>query len=101
MTMTKNVLSFNYNDGDCKRAEEEIIIDETIKLNINKALTRDFLISLNSLEDFCVGYMLGEGLINDIKNIEEITIENNTINAFVNLDDFDIRKELVVRSDCF
>ena len=101
MLMTKKVKAYNYKDGDYKKNEEEIVSDETITLVINDTLTRSFSISPDSLEDFCIGYMLGEGLITTIDNVESLEVDDLRVTATVNLEDFDIRKELIVGSDCF
>ncbi len=61
----------------------------------------DFQLVLTLLREFTVGYLLGEGLTGSADNITNISIEENTINAEIDLVDFDIRKELVVGSDCF
>ena len=101
MVMTRKIEALTYKDGNYNLQEEEIVSDETITLVINDALTRSFSISPDSLEDFCVGYMLGEGLITTVDNIESLEVGDDKIIATVNLEDFDIRKELVVGSDCF
>jgi len=81
--------------------DEKIVNDEQIKIIINSTVTRSFSISPNSLKEFTAGYLLGEGLITSVDNITHIEIDDNTINVNVDLVDFDIRKELVVGSDCF
>lgn len=81
--------------------QERIVTDEQIKIVINDTVTRSFSISPDSLREFAVGYMLGEGLAVSVDNITSLEIEDNTINVDVDLVDFDIRKELVVGSDCF
>ena len=101
MVMTKKVEALVYENGNYEIKEEEIVSDETITLVINDTLTRSFSISPDSLEDFCVGYMLGEGLITTVDNIESLELEDNKVTATVDLEDFDIRKELIVGSDCF
>jgi len=81
--------------------DEKIVNDEQIKIIINDSVTRSFSISPSSLKEFTAGYLLGEGLIASVDNITGMDIENNIINVKVDLVDFDIRKELVVGSDCF
>jgi FdhD protein len=80
---------------------ETIVNDEEIEMTINDNFSRRFSISPQSLREFTVGYLLGEGLTGSINNITNISIEENTIKAEIDLADFDIRKELVVGSDCF
>jgi len=101
MLMTNKIKASFYNNGSYTEKEEEIVADETVTLVINESLTRSFSISPDSLEDFTVGYMLGEGIIETVDNIENLEVEGNKIIATVNLEDFDIMKELVVGSDCF
>lgn len=101
MPMTSKIDTLIYDDNKFTENEDIIVSDETITLVINKTLTRSFSISPDSLKDFSVGYMLGEGLINSIDNVEEIEIDGNNISAKIDLEDFDIKKELIVGSDCF
>ncbi len=86
---------------EISQIDEKIVNDEQIKLIINDTVSRSFSISPNSLKEFAVGYLLGEGLAVSVDNITEIKVEDYTINATVDLIDFDIRKELIVGSDCF
>ncbi|MDR3222370.1 MAG: formate dehydrogenase accessory sulfurtransferase FdhD [Methanobrevibacter sp.] len=102
MEMEETVEAIKYDNGNYYNDEKEVIVaDETINLTINENLSRGFSISPNSLKDFAIGYMLGEGLITTIDNIEELTVDDRQITAKINLEDFDIRKELMVGSDCF
>ncbi|MCL2687590.1 MAG: formate dehydrogenase accessory sulfurtransferase FdhD [Methanobrevibacter sp.] len=101
MLMTNKFEVSTYKNGTYTEKEEEIVADETIKLVINETLTRSFSISPDSLEDFTVGYMLGEGIIETVDNIESLEVNDNEITATVDLEDFDIMKELIVGSDCF
>lgn len=101
MLMNEKVKASFYKNGSYIEKEEEIVVDETVMLVINESLTRSFSISPDSLEDFTVGYMLGEGIINTVDNIENLEVDGNKITATVDLEDFDIMKELIVGSDCF
>ncbi|HEY0196319.1 MAG TPA: formate dehydrogenase accessory sulfurtransferase FdhD [Methanobacterium sp.] len=86
---------------DISPLEEKIVRDEEIELFINEQVSRRFSISPTYLEEFAVGYLLGEGLAVSADDIVKIDIQDNNINVEVDLIDFDIRKELVVGSDCF
>jgi len=101
MLITEKIKASFYKNGSYTEKDEEIVADETVTLVINDSLTRSFSISPDSLEDFTVGYMLGEGIIETVDNIENIEVEGNKITATVDLEDFDIMKELIVGSDCF
>ena len=98
--MFRNISAFRFNKK-LSRIDEKIVNDEQIKIIINETVSRSFSISPNALKEFAVGYLLGEGLIVSTNNISSIDIENNTVNVSVDLVDFDIRKELIVGSDCF
>ena len=98
--MSKQVNAIKF-EGKPSKVLETIVNDEEIEMTINKSVSRRFSISPNSLKEFTVGYLLGEGLTGSVDNITNISIEENVINAEIDLVDFDIRKELVVGSDCF
>ncbi|HML05619.1 MAG TPA: formate dehydrogenase accessory sulfurtransferase FdhD [Methanobacterium sp.] len=98
--MFREISALRVNE-EISQIDEKIVNDEQIKIIINNTVTRSFSISPNSLKEFTVGYLLGEGLVVSVDNITNIEIEENTIKVDVDLIDFDIRKELVVGSDCF
>jgi FdhD protein len=100
LKMSKQVNAIRF-EGEPSKVLETIVNDEEIEITINNSISRRFSISPNSLREFTVGYLLGEGLTVSVDNITDITIEDKTIKAQIDLVDFDIRKELVVGSDCF
>lgn len=100
MDMYKQVNAIRF-EGKPSEVIESVVNDEEIQLNINNSISRTFSISPNSLKEFTTGYLLGEGLIGSVDNITDINIEENRIQVEIDLVDFDIRKELVVGSDCF
>ncbi len=100
LEMFKQVNAIRF-EGKPSKVVETIVNDEEIEMIINNSVSRRFSISPNSLREFTVGYLLGEGLTGSVDNISNISIEGNIIKAEIDLDDFDIRKELVVGSDCF
>ena len=100
LEMVKQVNAIRF-EGEPSEVVEKIVNDEEIEMTINDNFSRRFSISPNSLREFTVGYLLGEGLTGSIDNITNISIDENTIKAEIDLADFDIRKELVVGSDCF
>ena len=81
--------------------DEKIVNDAEIEIIINENFSRSFSISPNDLKEFAIGYLLGEGLIGSLEHISKISIEENTINVEIDLVDFNIRKEMIVGSDCF
>ena len=98
--MFKEVKAVRF-EGKPSEIMETIVNDEDIEITINESVSRRFSISPNSLREFTVGYLLGEGLAGSVDNITDIKIEGKTIKAKIDLEDFDIRKELIVGSDCF
>ena len=100
LEMFKQVNAIRF-EGEASNVVETIVNDEEIEMTINNNVSRRFSISPNSLREFTVGYLLGEGLTGSADNITNISIEENAIKAEIDLVDFDIRKELVVGSDCF
>ena len=100
LEMFKQVNAIRF-EGKPSQVVETIVNDEEIEITINNGISRSFSISPSSLREFTVGYLLGEGLTGSLDNITDITIKDKTIKAEIDLVDFDIRKELVVGSDCF
>lgn len=98
--MVREVKALRVQD-DVSPLEEIIVCDEEVELFINEQVSRRFSISPTHLEEFAVGYLLGEGLAVSVKDITRIDVHDNKINVEIDLADFDIRKELVVGSDCF
>lgn len=98
--MTKEVEALKIQE-DATPMTEIIVCDEDIELIINEQISRSFSISPTHLKEFAVGYLLGEGLATSTDDINNIHVQNNTINVEIDLADFDLRKELIVGSDCF
>lgn len=86
---------------ESKEVDEVLSNDEEIKIIVNKTVIGNFSMSPTFLKEFIVGYLLGEGLINSINDITDIKIENKTIEVKTDLEDFDLRRDLVMSSDCF
>ena len=95
LEMFKQVPAIKF-EGTPSKVVETVVNDEEIEITINNSVSRRFSISPNSLKEFTVGYLLGEGLTGSVDNITEIKIEDRNISAEIDLIDFDIRKELVV-----
>lgn len=81
--------------------EEVISNDQEIKILVNKTVIGTFSMSPNHLKEFVVGYLLGEGLLSSKDDITKLEIEDRTIEVETDLADFDLRRELVMSSDCF
>ena len=81
--------------------DEKIVNDEEIEINVNGLAFGRFSVSPNFLREFAVGYLAGEGLIDSIDNLKKMELDENTINIEIDLQDFDIRREMVMSSDCF
>lgn len=81
--------------------EEDISNDDEIKVLVNKTVIGTFSMSPRHLKEFVVGYLLGEGLLSSKNDIKKLHIEGKTIEVETDLADFDLRRELVMSSDCF
>lgn len=100
MTMYETVPAIKVR-ANSESVMEKVVKDEEIELIANETLKRKFSISPDSLKEFAIGYLLGEGLIRSMDNVKDIKVEEKTIHAQVDMEDFDIIQELVVGSDCF
>ncbi|MGZ7044537.1 MAG: formate dehydrogenase accessory sulfurtransferase FdhD [Methanobacterium sp.] len=86
---------------EIQEIEEPISNDDEIKIVVNKTVIGTFSMSPNHLKEFVVGYLLGEGLLSSKNDIKKLEIEGKTIEVETDLIDFDLRRELVMSSDCF
>jgi formate dehydrogenase accessory protein FdhD len=81
--------------------DEKIVIDEEVEIIVNNMAFGRFSVSPTFLKEFAIGYLLGEGLIDSLDNIKSLEVDENTINIEIDLADFDIRRDMVMSSDCF
>jgi len=88
-------------DKEVQEIEEVIINDREIKIIVNKTVIGTFSMSPTYLKEFAVGYLLGEGLLNSKDDIRKLEVVDRTIEVETDLADFDLRRELVMSSDCF
>ncbi len=98
--MVKNIKAVRVGK-ETAEIDERISNDEEIKIIVNKTVIGNFSMSPTYLKEFVIGYLLGEGLITSADDIIDINIEGRTVNVSTDLADFDLRRELVMSSDCF
>ena len=65
LEMFKRVNAIKF-EGKASNVVETIVNDEEIEMTINNSVSRRFSISPNSLREFTVGYLLGEGLAGSV-----------------------------------
>lgn len=97
MKLTRNINAISYKNGKNIKKFEEIVYDETTNLNINNKNTYTFSSIDNSLKDFAIGYMVGEGIIDIIKEIKKIEIDETNIDVEIN--NYNEKKDLILPSD--
>lgn len=89
-----------WRDGKYKTIKENSVDDEYTYLFIDYLPPRKFSTYPNDLEDFAVGYCLGEGLIKDYSNIESIKLDGTNVLVSTNLNhnpEEDLEKEGIVQ----
>lgn len=84
MKKTVRVSAINYNDGIAAEEEETVVKDETITLIINDEISRSMSAIEDSLEEFTVGYLFNENLVDSLDDILNIEVEGTTIKATIN-----------------
>lgn len=99
MKFTTQVKATIYKDGKYETKDEELVCDETVSVIINNKIKRNFSISSDSLKEFGIGYILGEGLINSLDDIKNIKIQDSEINITTSSKNFDKYEESVTVSD--
>ena len=83
MEFIRNCNVIQWIGGECKTIEENTVEDEYTYLFIDYLPPRKFSTYPKDLEDFAIGYCLGEGLIKDYSDIKEIKVEGNCEHACV------------------
>lgn len=80
---------------------EIISDDQEIKIIVNRTVIGTFSMSPTHLKEFVVGFLLGEGLLSSKNDITKLEVVDRTIEVETSLADFELRRELVMSSDCF
>ena len=89
-----------WNDGMYKTIKENSVDDEYTYLFIDYLPPRKFSTYPKDLEDFAVGYCLGEGLIKDYSDIESIKLNGTNVLVSTNLNhdpEEDLEQEGIVQ----
>lgn len=68
-----------WNDGKYETIKENSVDDEYTYLFIDYLPPRKFSTYPKDLEDFAIGYCLGEGLIKDYNDIESIKLDGTNV----------------------
>ena len=90
--------AITYKNGEAANAKEKVVQDETITLTINGEISRSLSAIEDSLEEFAVGYLFNENMVNTMDAIKKIEVDGVQINA--EIDDTLLRtNETVLCSD--
>jgi len=81
----ESVDAISYKDNKASDVKEQVVSDETVTLTINKDIKRSLSAIEDSLNEFAVGYLFNENMVNSLEDIKEIKIESNHIS--VEIDD--------------
>lgn len=73
--------AINYKNGKAAEAKENVVKDETITLTINGEISRSLSAIEDSLEEFAVGYLFNENMVNSMDAIKKIEVDGVQINA--------------------
>ncbi|WP_298520035.1 formate dehydrogenase accessory sulfurtransferase FdhD [uncultured Methanobrevibacter sp.] len=73
--------AINYKNGKATEAKEKVVKDETITLTINGEISRSLSAIEDSLEEFAVGYLFNENMVNSMDAIKKIEVDGVLINA--------------------
>ena len=79
MEYLKTMPAIKWKNGNYENAEEKTVQDEYAYLFIDYLPPRKFSVYPDNLDDFTIGYCLGEGLIKTTKDIKEIKVHNTNV----------------------
>ncbi|AMK14886.1 formate dehydrogenase accessory sulfurtransferase FdhD [Methanobrevibacter olleyae] len=79
MEHIKKIPAIRWENGNYQKVEEQTVKDENIYFHIDYLPPRKFSTYPADLDDFAVGYCLGDGLVNSIDDIVSIEIEDKYV----------------------
>ena len=79
MEFIKTIDAIKWKDGNYEKTEEKTVEDEYAYLFIDCLPPRKFSVYPKNLDDFAIGYCLGEGLIKINEDIEEIKVSKTNV----------------------
>ncbi|MBQ6344727.1 MAG: formate dehydrogenase accessory sulfurtransferase FdhD [Methanobrevibacter sp.] len=98
MMKVEEIDAINYKNNKAKEVKEKVVLDETITLTINNEISRSLSAIEDSMEEFAVGYLFNENMVNSMDAIKKIDVDGVQIN--VEIDDTLLKtNETVLCSD--
>ncbi len=79
MEFIKTISAIKWKDGNYEKTDEKTVEDEYAYLFIDYLPPRKFSVYPKNLDDFAIGYCLGEGLIKTNEDIEEIKVNKTKV----------------------
>nr|WP_303210252.1 formate dehydrogenase accessory sulfurtransferase FdhD [Methanobrevibacter smithii] len=79
MEFIKTIDAIKWKDGNYEKTEEKTVEDEYAYLFIDCLPPRKFSVYPKNLDDFAIGYCLGESLIKTNEDIEEIKVSKTNV----------------------
>ena len=79
MEYLEKIPAIKWKNGTYEKVDEITVIDEYTYLFIDSLPPRKFSTYPDNLDEFSIGYCLGEGLIKDYSDIEDIKIEGTNV----------------------
>lgn len=79
MEFIKTIDAIKWKDENYEKTEEKTVEDEYAYLFIDCLPPRKFSVYPKNLDDFAIGYCLGEGLIKTNEDIEEIKVSKTNV----------------------
>jgi FdhD protein/cysteine desulfurase len=79
--MVEEIDAISYKDKKAREVKENVVLDETITLTINGEISRSLSAIEDSLEEFAVGYLFNENMVDSMDAIKGIDVDGVQINA--------------------
>ena len=79
MEFIKKIPAIRWENGKYEKVEEETVEDENIYFYIDFLQPRKFSTYPADLDDFAVGYCLGDGLVKSVDEIESIEVDDKKV----------------------
>ena len=79
MNFIKEIPAMRWKEGKYEEVMEKTVQDENIVFHIDELPPRKFSTYPDDLDDFAVGYCLGDGLVKSVDDIERIEIDGKNV----------------------
>ena len=93
-------LRFDAEKKVVEKKEEYVPIEKRLHIFVNEEVIASLIMSPSFEKEAAIGYLLGEGYIQTIKEIQKINFNGDNVKIAIEAKDFELQKEFIQSTDC-